>query len=216
MADDRSEGNGAAAGWDFGGRRPSRHTTEQPFADEGPDRAMEVLVIAQRTAEEHIRTTRLDAENIRSRALASAGEVLRDAESYAEDIRRKAEQILAEASNAAESVARNAQERADEIDQRAMIVMSDARSRAERIGSDARLSAEELRRQARTEYDDVLERLRAGREALLRQIESLEQFDRDYRLRLLGFMQDQMRSLWDGNPQVLGDPAEMPAEYPLA
>ena len=216
MADDRSEGNGAVVGWDFGGRRAARRATDQPFVDESPDRAMEVLVMAQRTAEEHIRTTRLEAENIRARALASAGEVLRDAESYAEDIRRKAEQILAEANNAAQSVTRNAQERADEIEQRAMLVMSDARSRAERIGSEARVSAEEVRRQARTEYDDVLERLQAGRAALLRQIESLEQFDRDYRLRLLGFMQEQMRSLWADNPRVLGDPAEMPAEYPLA
>jgi cell division septum initiation protein DivIVA len=186
------------------------------YGHEAPDRAMEVLVIAQRTAEEHLRSTRLEAENIRSRALTSAGEVLRDAEAYAEDIRRKAERVLTEANNAAESVGRNAQERADEIEQRAMIIMSDARSRAERIGDDARLSAEELRRQVKAEYDDVLERLQAGRESLLRQIESLEQFDREYRLRLLGFMQDQMRALWADNPQVLGDPAEMPAEYPLA
>jgi len=212
VADDRWESAGGVAGWNFGGR----HATDRPYAEESPDRAMEVLVIAQRTAEEHLRTTRLEAENIRTRALASAGEVLRDAESYAGDIRRKAEQILAEANTAAASVARSAQERADEIEQRATLLMSDARSRAERVASDARLSAEELRRQARTECDDVLDRLRAGREALLRQIESLEQFDRDYRLRLLGFMQDQMRALWAENPQVLDDPAEMPAEYPLA
>ena len=216
MAEDRGDGYGTVVGWDFGGRRGSRRAMEQPFVGETPDRAMEVLVIAQRTAEEHIRSTRAEAESIRAGALASAGEVLRDAESYAEEIRRKAEQILAEATSAAESVARNAQERADEIEQRAMLVMSDARSRAERIGSEARVSAEEVRRQARTEYDDVLERLQAGRAALLRQIESLEQFDRDYRLRLLGFMQEQMRSLWADNPRVLGDPAEMPAEYPLA
>lgn len=216
MTDDRTE-VGGTPGWDFADRRGSRHASQMPvYNEESPDRAMEVLVIAQRTAEEHIRATRLEAENIRARALASAGEVLRDAEAYAEDIRRKAEQILVEANNAAESVARNAQERSDEIEQRAMLILSDARSRAERIGAEARLSAEELRRQAKTEYDDVLERLQAGRDGLTRQIESLEQFDREYRMRLLGFMQDQMRALWGDNPQVLGDPADMPAEYPLS
>jgi hypothetical protein len=208
---DRTEGT-ATPGWEFATQRASRHAMESPFAGEGPDRAMEVLVIAQRTAEEHMRSTRLEAENIRARALSSAGEVLRDAEAYAGEIRRKAEQILEEANNAAESVGRNAQERANEVEQRAMLALTDARSRAERIGDEARLGAEELRRQARAEYDDVLERLHAGRESLLRQIESLEHFDREYRLRLLGFMQEQMRALWADNPQIIGDPSEADPE----
>ena len=40
------------------------------------------------------------------------------------------------------------------------------------------------------------------RESLQQQIEALERFDREYRARLTGFMQNQLRALWVDQPQV--------------
>jgi len=156
MTGDRTDDGGTPPGWAAYPRQPDR-----PPPGDGPSRAMEVLAVAQRTAEDHIRSTRVEAENMRAQAQASAGEIVREAEAYAERIRRTAEQVLAE----------------------------------------AHAAADELRRQANAEYDSVLGRLQANRETLLRQIESLEQFDRDFRQRLLGFMQGQIRALLGDNPQ---------------
>ena len=193
-------------------RPPYRHQAERPAPDDGPDRAMEVLVIAQRTAEEHSRTTRAQAESMRTEALAAAGGIVRDAEAMAQDIRRKAERALADANATADAIARRAQERADEIERTANAILSEARNRADRVGEDARTGADEMRRQAKEEYDGVLGRLHVNRETLLMQIESLEQFDRDFRQRLLTFMQTHMRALLADDPQLADEAAEPPAE----
>lgn len=210
MTGERTSGMSMPPRWAAAEQRPYRRIAERPAVDEGPDRAMEVLVIAQRTAEEHIRTTRAEAENIRAEALSSAGEIVRDAEAMAQDIRRKAERAMNDANAAADNVARRAQERADEVERTASAIMSDARDRADQMSADARRGLDEMRRQAQEEYDSVLERLQSNRETLLRQIESLEQFDRDFRQRLLAFMQGHMRSLLADDPQLAQQAADLP------
>jgi hypothetical protein len=210
MTGELTSGRSMPPRWAATDRRPRRVADLPPLppVDDGPDRAMEVLVIAQRTAEEHIRSTRAEAEDIRAQALSSAGEIVRDAEAHAQDLRRKAERVLAEANASADSIARRAQERAEEMERAAMTIVSDARDRADRIGNDARVGADELRRQAKEEYDSVLDRLQANRESLLHQIESLELFDRDFRGRLLGFMQNHIRALLAEDPQLAGEQVE--------
>jgi hypothetical protein len=47
--------------------------------------------------------------------------------------------------------------------------------------------------------------LAARREVLQQQIEALQEFDRDYRARLLTFMQAQLRALWVDEPHVDGE-----------
>jgi hypothetical protein len=210
MTGDRSGGIGAPS-WAATDRRASRHLLERerPSPDDGPHKAMEVLAIAQRTAEEHIRTTRAEAERIRAEALESAGEILRDAETQAGDIRRRAEQVMTDADAAADNIERQAQARAAEIERSAQAILAESRERAERLDDDAHQAAEELRRQAKVEHDIVLDRLQSSRESLLRQIESLEGFDREFRQRLLGFLQGQIRALLVDDPQLTGDPQEM-------
>ena len=66
----------------------------------------------------------------------------------------------------------------------------------------AQATADELMHQAQQRYEDVVGSLAAKREALQRQIEALEQFDRDYRARLTTFMQIQLRALWVDEPRV--------------
>jgi cell division septum initiation protein DivIVA len=70
------------------------------------------------------------------------------------------------------------------------------------MAKSAQANADEIMHQARQRYEDVVGSLAAKRAALQRQIEALEQFDRDHRARLTNFMQNQLRALWVDEPRV--------------
>ncbi|MEU4426875.1 hypothetical protein AB0F81_40160 [Actinoplanes sp. NPDC024001] len=178
-----------------------------------PNQALQVLALAQRTAEEHVASAQHHADKIRTDALASAEQIARDAQAHANNVRREADRVLSEARAAAEQIARDAQAHAEEARRTADKIVADARARAETIGADAVAGAEQLRHQAQQRYDDVVGSLGAKREALQQQIEALEDFDREYRGRLTAFMQGQLRALWMDAPQVTGDILE---EEPVA
>jgi cell division septum initiation protein DivIVA len=178
-----------------------------------PNQALQVLALAQRTAEEHVASAQHHADKIRTDALAAAEQIARDAQAHANNVRREADRVMAEARAAAEQMARDAQSHAEEARRTAEKIVADARSRAETIGADAVAGAEQLRHQAQQRYDDVVGSLGAKRESLQAQIEALEDFDREYRSRLTAFMQGQLRALWMDAPQVAGDIIE---EEPVA
>ncbi|AEV86327.1 Major vault protein [Actinoplanes sp. SE50] len=178
-----------------------------------PNQALQVLALAQRTAEEHVASAQHHADKIRTDALAAAEQIARDAQSHAGTVRQEADRVLAEARAAAETMAREAQARAEEARRAADKIVTDARQRAEQIGADALHGAEQLKLQAQQRYDDVVGSLGAKREALQQQIEALENFDREYRGRLTQFMQGQLRALWADAPQVT---AEVIEEEPIA
>ncbi|MBW6439838.1 hypothetical protein KZ829_39545 [Actinoplanes hulinensis] len=177
-----------------------------------PNQALQVLALAQRTAEEHVASAQHHADKIRTDALAAAEQIARDAQAHANNVRREADRVLAEARAAAEQMARDAQARAEEARRTAEKIVADARSRAETVNADAIAGAEQLKHQAQQRYDDVVGSLGAKREALQQQIEALEQFDREYRGRLTGFMQSQLRALWVDAPQM----SEYVEEEPVA
>jgi cell division septum initiation protein DivIVA len=157
-----------------------------------PNQALQVLTLAQRTAEEHVARAHHQADKIRTDALAAAEQINRDAQAHAHNVRREAEKIL-----------------------------TDARAAAGQINEDAQANADHLNLQARQRFDDVVGSLGTKREALQQQIEALEQFDREYRQRLTTFMQGQLRALWVDQPQVnaeLGEPGVLqgPAEAPVS
>ncbi|MEU4690213.1 hypothetical protein [Actinoplanes sp. NPDC023714] len=178
-----------------------------------PNQALQVLALAQRTAEEHVASAQHHADKIRTDALAAAEQIARDAQAHANNVRREADRVMAEARAAAEQMARDAQARAEEARRTAEKIVADARSRAETIGADAMAGAEQLRNQAQQRYDDVVGSLGQKREALQQQIEALEDFDREYRGRLTAFMQSQLRALWMDAPQLA---AEVIEEEPVA
>ncbi|MEV6342575.1 hypothetical protein [Actinoplanes sp. NPDC051851] len=178
-----------------------------------PNQALQVLALAQRTAEEHVASAQHHADKIRTDALAAAEQIARDAQQHANQVRHEADRVLAEARSAAEQMAREAQARAEEARRTAEKIVNDARQRSEVIGSDALAGAEQLKAQAQQRYDDVVGSLGVKREALQQQIESLENFDREYRGRLTAFMQSQLRALWAETPQVT---AEVIDEEPIA
>jgi cell division septum initiation protein DivIVA len=194
----------------FNGTHPegatSEHALINPNGQGVPSaQALQVLTMAQRTAEEHLARAQHEADKIRTEALAAAEEIGREAQMHAHNVRREAEQVLLDARAGAEQTARDAQMRAEEAQRSAAKVVLEARSEAGRITADAQANADQLRLAAQQRYDDVVGSLGARREALQQQIEALERFDREYRARLTGFMQTQLRALWVDQPQVAGE-----------
>ncbi|MBM2621338.1 hypothetical protein JIG36_38135 [Actinoplanes sp. LDG1-06] len=196
------------------GQQPQQQAAQQqaaqpvsaaPGGAQPGNQALQVLTLAQRTAEEHVARAHHQADKIRTDALAAAEQVARDAQVHAHNVRREAEKILTDARAAAEQIARDSHARTEEARRTAEKIVNDARTQAETVGEDAQANADHLNLQARQRYDDVVGSLGAKREALQQQIEALEQFDREYRSRLTTFMQGQLRALWVDQPQVQGE-----------
>jgi hypothetical protein len=96
-----------------------------------PNQALQVLTLAQRTAEEHVARAHHQADKIRTDALAAAEQIARDAQVHAHNVRREAEKILADARAAAEQIARDSHARTEEARNNADKIVADARSAAE-------------------------------------------------------------------------------------
>lgn len=190
------------------GTTPDTETSEHALIAPNPghpNQALQVLTMAQRTAEEHVATAHRQADKIRTDALAAAEEIAREAQVHAHNVRREADKVLFDARAAAEQTARDAQARTADARRNADKVVEDARAHAEKMAAEAQANVEELKLQAQRRYEDVVGSLGTKREALQQQIEALERFDREYRSRLTAFMQGQLRSLWVDQPQVTGE-----------
>ncbi|GAA4249121.1 DivIVA domain-containing protein [Dactylosporangium darangshiense] len=168
-------------------------------------KALQVLTMAQRTAEEHIETARREAEQIRGEAHAEARQIVGEAQAHAGQLRDEVEKLMNRARMAADKVARDAEEFAADTERHAGEVMAEAQGRAQDIVREAQANAHEIRQRAERIYEDVVGGLTAKRQALQGQIEALEGFDHEYRSRLTAFMQQQMRALWVGQPQVANE-----------
>jgi cell division septum initiation protein DivIVA len=193
----------------LGNASPDSATSEHPLVVPGgplhPDHALQVLTLAQRTAEEHVAIAKRQADKIRSDAQAAADQSARDAQVHAHNVRCEADKVLAEARATAEQAARDSRLRADDAKRNADQILAAAKDEAAAIVGDAQGHAEQLKLQAQQRYEDSVGSLIAKREALQQQIEALEHFDREYRSRLTAFMQGQLRALWVDQPQVSGD-----------
>jgi vacuolar-type H+-ATPase subunit H len=161
-----------------------------------PSEALQVLALAQRTAENHITAANRQAETVKSEAEASAEQIRREALAYAEKVRREADRLLDDAGAAIEIRKRDAEAQAAEIRRQAELALSDARTEAERIVAGSYDRAQELDLRARQRYEDAVGSLAVRREALQKQIEELTHFDADYRQRLTSLMHAQLRALW--------------------
>lgn len=173
--------------------------------------ALQVLTMAQRTAEEHLDGAKREAEQIRAAAHAEAAQIVSKTQARADALHAEAERIIAEARSQAENIAQTAEQFAADTEQNASDVLAEAQARAEKIVQQARASAHEIKQRAEQIYEDVVGGLTAKRQALQQQIEALERFDHEYRSRLTAFMQQQMRALWVSQPQVQADIEETEA-----
>lgn len=200
MADSRMKGR--VKGLLGGVVPPDDALPDQPYDRPDPDaqRALQVLIMAQRTADEHTATAAHQADNIRAEARSAAEQIVRDAQAHADGARRDAAQALSDGRGAAEQIVRDAQAHADGARRDAEKILSDARARAQEIAKDAKAHAVGLEREAQQRYDDVVGSLATKRDGLQQQIEALQQFDRDYRSRLRKFMHGQLRALGADEP----------------
>jgi cell division septum initiation protein DivIVA len=168
--------------------------------DPEAQRALQVLILAQRTADEHTATAHHQADNIRADARATAEQIVRDAQAHADNARREAAKALADARAMAEQIVRDAQAHGEGARRDSEKILSDARARAQEIAKDAQAAAAGLEREAQQRYDDVVGSLATKRDVLQEQIDGLQQFDRDYRSRLRKFMHSQLRALGADDP----------------
>jgi vacuolar-type H+-ATPase subunit H len=191
------------------GPSPDAMVPEQPHPNMiDPDaqrQALQVLVLAQRTADDHVASAQHQAGTIRADAQAAAEQVARDAQVHADGVRQDAAKAIADARGKAEQIVRDAQAHAGGLRRDADKALSDARAGAAEIIKDAQANATGLDREAQQRYDEVVGTLERKRVALQDQIDSLEQFDRDYRSRLRSFMQSQLRALGVAEPVLNGD-----------
>jgi vacuolar-type H+-ATPase subunit H len=176
---------------------PTAAPLPEAVGDEGSrHQALQVLFLAQRTADDHVASARQQADKIHADAQANAEQIIRDAQARAYTVREETEAALSEARAKAEQIATDAEARSEQARRDADAIVSEARARAEQIAADARARADELQRRAQQRYEDVVGSLAEKREALQQDIQGLEQFDREYRTQLINFMQAQLRTLW--------------------
>jgi cell division septum initiation protein DivIVA len=179
-----------------------------PSIPSAQHQALQVLNLAQRTAEEHIVNARRQADKICGDARAQADQIVREAQQHAHGLRQEADKALSVAHAAAAQIAREAQAHAENVQRNTEQILSGAQARADELAKHAQADAEELKHRAQQRYEDVVGSLAARREALQQQIEALEQFDREYRARLTAFMQNQLRALWVDEPRVTAEDLE--------
>jgi cell division septum initiation protein DivIVA len=179
---------------------PPGPTEARPGGD--VQQALQMLTLAQRTAEEHVAGARRQAEKIHADAGATAEQTVRAAQAQADAVRRQADTALSDATARAAQIAKEAKAHADDARRDGDKIVSAARAQAAEIAKDAQASADGLKRQAEQRYEEMVGNLAAKRAALQQQIEALHEFDRDYRARLVTFMQAQLRALWVDEPHV--------------
>jgi cell division septum initiation protein DivIVA len=159
--------------------------------------ALQVLTLAQRTADEHVASVQQQANSIRAGARAAADQIAQEAQAHAEAIRREAAKKIADAQATAEKIVKDAQAHGDGIRRDAAKALADARATAASIVKDSQAAATGLERDAQQQYDNVVGTLETKRAALQEQIEALQTFDGDYRSRLRTFMTGQLQALGD-------------------
>jgi len=187
----------------FGGASPDDELLDQAHSLSEPEaqrQALQVLILAQRTADEHVASAQHQADKVRAEARAMAEQIARDAQAHADGARREAGKALSDARAMTAQLARDAQAHADGVRRDAEKILSHAQARAEEIAKDAQARADGLEREAQQRYQDVVGSLAAKRAALQQQIEALQRFDRDYRAELRTFMQSQLNALGGDEP----------------
>ncbi len=132
--------------------------------------AVQVLALAQQTADQHLTQTKAEAERLLS-------EATKNAESTVSKANTEAESTVSEAKTRSEKNLGDAEARAKKLDE-------ESTSRATRTVQDAEQRATTITAQ-----------LEQRRVALVRSVEELRTFEREYRSRLKSYLESQLRDL---------------------
>ncbi|MEV6628478.1 DivIVA domain-containing protein [Amycolatopsis sp. NPDC051106] len=106
------------------------------------------------------------------------------------EARTKSEQLLSDARAKSDSMVNEARTRVDTM-------LNDARTRAETLERQARDKATTLERESQRKYTETMNSLNAEKGGLGKKIEELRTIEREYRTRLRGFLESQLRELDD-------------------
>lgn len=106
------------------------------------------------------------------------------------EARTKSEQLLSDARSKADSMVNEGRTRAETM-------LNDARTRAETLERQARDKATNMDREAQRKYSETMNTLNSEKSALNKKIEELRTIEREYRTRLRGFLESQLRELDD-------------------
>jgi DivIVA domain-containing protein len=131
----------------------------------------------------------MSAEMDQLRAAGPAGMVV------GPDGEQQALRVLMMAQRTADDHVSDARREADKV-------LSEARTKAEEVTREARAKADALERDARQRHQEAISGLDAKRSALQQHIDTLKQFEREYRTRLKAYLESQLRDL-EGRGQSL-------------
>jgi DivIVA domain-containing protein len=106
------------------------------------------------------------------------------------EARTKSEQLLSDARSKSDSMVNEARTRAETM-------LNDARTRSETLERQARDKATTMDRESQRKYTETMNNLNAEKGALGKKIEELRTIEREYRTRLRGFLESQLRELDD-------------------
>jgi DivIVA domain-containing protein len=108
---------------------------------------------------------------------------------------------------------REASETLGQARREASDILGKARHQAEQITNDARARSENLDRDAQERHRQALGSLIHQREELERKVDDLRIFEREYRSRLMAYLESQLRDLEAGAASSGGFPAVMAAQH---
>jgi DivIVA domain-containing protein len=101
---------------------------------------------------------------------------------------QNADQLVAEAQNEADKIISEARTKSERLE-------TDAKTKSERLEADARSRAEKLDSETSQRRQQLFGELERDKDNLVRELEDLRAFEREYRSRLKGYFQAQLRAL---------------------
>ena len=176
---------------------PSAQAAEPRSSGAGEEAIARALVMAQRMADQTVEEAKMKAKSMVGEAEARAKAMTEQSQMRAREVTEAAQMRAREVTEAAQMRAREVTETAQA---RARELTEGLETRyKERIQS-AEARARVAEEQARMQIAQATEQVARRRQELESSIEALRAFERDYRARLRGFVEGQLKALEDAAP----------------
>jgi DivIVA domain-containing protein len=187
---------------------PPQPVVAEPRGSAGGEEAIaRALVMAQRMADQTVEEAKVKAKSMVAEAEARAKNMTEQAQMRAREVTEAAQMRAREVTEAAQMRAREVTEAAQA---RARELTEGLETRyKERIQS-AEARARVAEEQARMQIAQATEQVARRRQELESSIEALRAFERDYRARLRGFVEGQLKALEDAAPSGPVAPPQPP------
>ena len=187
--------------------QPQPVAAEARSAAGGEEAIARALVMAQRMADQTVEEAKVKAKSMVAEAEARAKNMTEQAQMRAREVTEAAQMRAREVTEAAQMRAREVTEAAQA---RARELTEGLETRyKERIQS-AEARARVAEEQARMQIAQATEQVARRRQELESSIEALRAFERDYRARLRGFVEGQLKALEDAAPSGPVAPPQPP------